>query len=96
MVWALETLRKTGGKPQDLLALFNAPKSASLKDMAAKAMEKNTGARGLRAILEIAMLEIMYDVPARKEVTEVTITKETILKAEPPQLTIKQVDRTGT
>ncbi len=42
LVWALETLRKTGGKPQDLLALFNAPKSASLKDMASKALEKSS------------------------------------------------------
>lgn len=42
LVWALETLRKTGGKPQDLLALFDAPKSASLKDMAEKALKKTS------------------------------------------------------
>ncbi|MBK6689130.1 MAG: ATP-dependent Clp protease ATP-binding subunit ClpX [Deltaproteobacteria bacterium] len=102
-----ETLKEILTKPknalvkqyQKLLELDNVKLGfgeGAVEAIAKKAMEKNTGARGLRAILEIAMLEIMYDVPARKEVTEVTITKETILKQEPPQLTIKQVDRTGT
>jgi ATP-dependent Clp protease ATP-binding subunit ClpX len=65
--------------------------------IARKAVEKGTGARGLRAILEHAMLEVMYDIPARKDVLEVMITKETILNNEPPKLTSKaQIDRTGT
>ena len=42
LVWALETLRKSGGKPQDLLALFAAAKSPSLKDMAEKALQKSS------------------------------------------------------
>jgi ATP-dependent Clp protease ATP-binding subunit ClpX len=102
-----ETLKEILTKPknalvkqyQKLLELDNVKLSfgeGAIEAIAKKAMEKNTGARGLRAILEIAMLDIMYDVPARKEVTEVMITKETILKGEGPKLTFKQVERTGT
>ena len=64
--------------------------------IAKKAIEKGTGARGLRAILENAMLDIMYEIPARDDVVEVTLTKETILTREMPKLSIKEVAPTGT
>ncbi len=69
----------------------------SIDSISKKAINKGTGARGLRAILEKAMLDIMYEVPARKDIVEVVITKDTIDKNEPPKLTVKEpVDRTGT
>ena len=51
---------------------------AALKEVARLAIERKTGARGLRAILENAMLDIMYDVPSKPEIKRCTITKEVI------------------
>ncbi|MDD3839586.1 MAG: ATP-dependent Clp protease ATP-binding subunit ClpX [Clostridia bacterium] len=52
--------------------------------IAKKAIERKTGARGLRAILEEIMLNVMYDVPSRDDVEKCIITKDTILnKSEP-------------
>ena len=49
-----------------------------------KALIRNAGARGLRAILEHAMLDIMYDVPSRSGIKEVVINEEVITKGEAP------------
>ena len=50
----------------------------SLEAVAGLAIERNTGARGLRSILESAMTEIMYEIPSRADVGEVEITAECI------------------
>ena len=50
----------------------------ALHAIAAKAMEKDTGARALRAILEEYMLDIMYEIPKDDSIGEVIITKEYI------------------
>lgn len=44
-----------------------------IEAIAKKAIKKNTGARGLRAILETTMLEVMYEIPAKKDMAEVII-----------------------
>jgi len=46
--------------------------------IAKKASLKGTGARGLRSVIEETMLDLMYEVPSRKDITEITITKEMI------------------
>ena len=50
----------------------------ALEAVAKLALERRTGARGLRSILENAMLDIMYEIPSRLDVAEVTITPECI------------------
>ena len=50
----------------------------ALEEVAALALERNTGARGLRSIMETAMTEIMYEIPSRHDVAEVVITPECI------------------
>jgi len=50
----------------------------ALDAVATLALERNTGARGLRSILENAMTEIMYEVPSRSDIAEVEITSECI------------------
>ena len=50
----------------------------ALHAIAGKAMEKDTGARALRAIIEEFMLDIMYEIPKDDSIGEVTITKEYI------------------
>jgi ATP-dependent Clp protease ATP-binding subunit ClpX len=56
----------------------------ALKAVAGQALKRNAGARGLRAILEAAMLDIMYDVPSRPGIKEVVITSDVIEKGESP------------
>ena len=50
----------------------------ALRAIAQKALNRKTGARGLRGILEKAMLETMFDVPSDEEIVKVVITKESI------------------
>ncbi|HAU32226.1 MAG TPA: ATP-dependent Clp protease ATP-binding subunit ClpX [Desulfotomaculum sp.] len=58
----------------------------TLKAIALEAKKRNTGARGLRAILEEIMLEVMYEIPSREDVSKCIITKETIAKRDKPLL----------
>ena len=59
---------------------------AAVKAIAEKATKRKTGARGLRAVLEETMLEIMFDLPSQKDVEEVVINEEVVLKGEKPML----------
>jgi ATP-dependent Clp protease ATP-binding subunit ClpX len=56
----------------------------ALVAVAKQALERNSGARGLRAILESAMLDIMYDIPSRTGIKEVVVSEDVILKHEAP------------
>ena len=58
----------------------------ALVEVAKEAIKRQTGARGLRAILEQSMLEVMYELPANSEVKKCIITKEVISKAQRPTL----------
>ena len=51
-----------------------------------KALQRETGARGLRSIIENALLDVMFELPSRKDVTKCVITKETIEKNLKPTL----------
>jgi len=61
-------------------------KEEALEAVAKEAIKRSTGARGLRAILEEVMLDVMYDIPSRGDVTKCVVTKEVILKKEDPLL----------
>ena len=56
----------------------------ALERVADLAIERKTGARGLRAILEDVMLDIMFDIPSRSDIKSCTITKDVIEKKAPP------------
>jgi ATP-dependent Clp protease ATP-binding subunit ClpX len=58
----------------------------ALEGVSKEALERKSGARGLRAILEKVMLDIMYDLPSRSGVSECVIGEEVILNNEPPLL----------
>jgi ATP-dependent Clp protease ATP-binding subunit ClpX len=62
----------------------------ALRATAREAMRRKSGARGLRSILEQAMLDIMYDVPYREGVKECKITDGVILRREPPLLSFEK------
>ncbi len=58
----------------------------ALKEVAHVAMEKKTGARGLRAILEQTMLDVMYDIPSNEKVNKVVVTLDSIRGSSPPEV----------
>jgi len=61
-------------------------KEDALEAIAKEALKRNTGARGLRAIIEGIMCNVMYEVPSRSDVTKCTVTKEAVLNREEPIL----------
>jgi ATP-dependent Clp protease ATP-binding subunit ClpX len=58
----------------------------ALRAVARKAIQRKSGARGLRSILEDAMLDVMYEIPSDKSITECVINEEVIEKGENPVL----------
>ena len=62
----------------------------SLKAIARAAVKNKAGARGLRTIVEGAMLDIMYDVPSRRNVQEIVISEDVIEKREQPLVVLRK------
>jgi ATP-dependent Clp protease ATP-binding subunit ClpX len=58
----------------------------ALKAIAKKALDRGTGARGLRAIVEELLLDTMFDLPGRDDVEGVTVTEATVTNKQPPLL----------
>ncbi len=67
----------------------------ALTAIAKKALAHKAGARGLRSILENAMLDIMYEVPSEESVKEVVINEEVILRKEQPLIVFEKDAQTG-
>ena len=64
----------------------------ALWEISDHALERETGARGLRSIIEGALLDVMFELPSRKDVSKCVITKETISKGLKPTLVTSGVD----
>ncbi len=60
----------------------------ALRAVAQRALKRGTGARGLRAILEELLTDVMFDLPSREDVTEVRVTEATVMNKQPPLLEI--------
>ncbi|WP_033828267.1 ATP-dependent protease ATP-binding subunit ClpX [Bacillus andreraoultii] len=58
----------------------------ALFEIAKKAIERKTGARGLRSIIEGIMLDVMFELPSREDITKCIITKEAVTENKRPQL----------
>jgi ATP-dependent Clp protease ATP-binding subunit ClpX len=65
----------------------------ALSAIAQKALKRGTGARGLRAILEEVLMEVMFDLPSREDVVEVKVTESCITNGTQPLLEISPVRR---
>jgi len=65
----------------------------AIKAVAQKALHRGTGARGLRAVLEAVMRDVMYDLPSRDDVREVVITPESVEQGVPPLLVLQNEAR---
>ncbi len=58
----------------------------ALYEIAKEAIERKTGARGLRSIIENIMLDVMFELPSRDDITKCIITKETVIEKARPKL----------
>ena len=65
----------------------------ALDAIADEAIKRNTGARGLRAILEETLLETMYDIPGRDDVAKVVVTRESVIDGAAPEIVSVAADR---
>ena len=61
-------------------------RSDALHAIARKALERKTGARGLRSIMEQLLLDVMYDLPTEKNVIKVVIDENAVIKESKPLL----------
>ena len=66
---------------------------SALRAVAQKALKRGTGARGLRAILEELLTEVMFDLPTREDVVEVKITESAVLNGTAPLLELAPTKR---
>jgi ATP-dependent Clp protease ATP-binding subunit ClpX len=60
----------------------------AIRAIACQAIERGTGARGLRAVIENLMRDIMFDIPSRQDVREVVVTPECVTDSVPPLLVL--------
>lgn len=67
----------------------------ALRAIAKQAVKRKTGARGLRAILEQAMLDVMYEIPSQRNIREVVISEEVINRHEKPLLVYEKEKEAG-
>ncbi|MBB6213985.1 ATP-dependent Clp protease ATP-binding subunit ClpX [Anaerosolibacter carboniphilus] len=65
----------------------------ALKAIAKKAIERKTGARGLRSIVENLMLDVMYDIPSREDIEKCIVTKETVENNTEPTLVLSDAKK---
>jgi ATP-dependent Clp protease ATP-binding subunit ClpX len=61
----------------------------ALREIAKKAIERKTGARGLRSIIEGIMLDVMFDLPSRDDIVKCVITQETVEQLSAPKLVLE-------
>ena len=67
--------------------------ATALRAIAGKALKRGTGARGLRAILEELLTDVMFDLPTREDVVEVKITESSVLNGTAPLLELAPTKR---
>ncbi len=63
----------------------------AVSEIAKEALKRNTGARGLRAIMEACMLEVMFDIPSRGNIQKVIITKESVSGGAKPTIIEREI-----
>jgi ATP-dependent Clp protease ATP-binding subunit ClpX len=65
----------------------------AIQAIAEKTLNRNTGARGLRSIIEDIMREVMFDIPSRDDVREVVVTRESVEDGAPPLLILRPTEQ---
>lgn len=68
---------------------------AALRAIAKKAIERNTGARGLRSIVENIMMDIMYEIPSRDDIKKIILTEESVKDEAEPVVVLKDTEESA-
>lgn len=68
---------------------------AALRAIAKKAIERNTGARGLRSIVENIMMDIMYEIPSRDDIKKIILTEESVKEESDPVIVLKDEEESA-
>ena len=87
-----DALVKQYRKPLELDNVKLEFEQGALKEIAKEAIKRNTGARGLRSIIEGIMLDVMFDLPSRDDVTHCLIQEQTVRERISPVLSTKEGD----
>jgi ATP-dependent Clp protease ATP-binding subunit ClpX len=66
---------------------------AAIEAIAKKAIERKTGARGLRSIVEKIMLDLMYEIPSRDDIEKIIVHEKVIIENEKPELILKDANK---
>jgi ATP-dependent Clp protease ATP-binding subunit ClpX len=66
---------------------------AAVRAIARRAIDRGTGARGLRAVIEEVMRDVMFDVPSRPDVREIVVTQESVTEKIPPLLILSPEEK---
>ncbi len=67
----------------------------ALKEIAHEAMERGTGARGLRAIIENVMTDIMFEIPSQDNIIKCIVNEDTVVKGSEPEIVVGQNPESG-
>ncbi|WP_373598904.1 ATP-dependent Clp protease ATP-binding subunit ClpX [Paraclostridium bifermentans] len=68
---------------------------AALRAIAKKAIERNTGARGLRSIVENIMMDIMYEIPSRDDIKKIILTEQSVKDEAEPVVVLKDKEESA-
>jgi ATP-dependent Clp protease ATP-binding subunit ClpX len=66
----------------------------ALRSIAQQSLQRKTGARGLRSVIETAMMDVMYEIPSMKGIEKCIIDKEVITEGKAPSYRLKTDDDT--
>jgi ATP-dependent Clp protease ATP-binding subunit ClpX len=67
----------------------------SIDEIAARSMERESGARGLRAVLEKLMLDLMFDIPSMNNIAKIIITREMVMGKKGPEIIYRKEEKTA-
>jgi ATP-dependent Clp protease ATP-binding subunit ClpX len=68
---------------------------AAIQEIANISNERDTGARGLRAVMEELMLDLMYDIPSQDKISKIMITREMVLGMDAPKIVYREEEKTA-
>lgn len=88
-------LVKQFGKLLDMEGVELEVRPEALRAIAKRALVRKTGARGLRSILEHALMDTMYELPSRAEVAKVVVDEKTIVESTPPLLVLREAAKSA-
>ena len=76
-------------RPTDVARRLGVSHATAIKAIARKTLDRGTGARGLRSVIESIMRDVMFDLPSREDVREVVVTAECVAGEIPPLLVLR-------